>query len=510
MATVLHLFCGLGGGGLGFKRAGFHGVGAFDSSPAACRDYETLVGEPATVADLGAMSPAELRAACTGAPDVVFTSPPCKGFSGCLPTKRSETAKYKSMNSLAFRGVWLALEAWPERPPRLILLENVPRIQSRGRAWLDDLHKLLTAYGYVVSETTHDCGELGNLAQSRRRFLLVARHAASVPEVLYEPPSRPLRTIGDVLGDLPVPLPGSDAGGPMHRLPRLSPMNWLRLALIPPGGDWRDLPESVALAADPNRHNGRYGVQPWAGVSHTVIGAAHASSGWGNVEDPRLPPRSGRQNGGYGVEGWDAPSHAVLAEGSVRNTRASIADPRVTCKRREGSMGVTSWDVPSTTVIAHGTHHNGPWQCADPRLGCEPRATVYGVVPWDAASGAVIASGRVDNGAFACADPREGVHHETLDLTSKRPTHIIIRALDGTWHRPMTTLELAALQGFPTEGLHLDGRSHRAWRQRIGNAVPPPTAEAIARSMMRTLVAAEGETFLMGSTPIWVEEPCQA
>lgn len=471
MATVLHLFCGLGGGGLGFSRAGFHGVGAFDSSPAACRDYQTLVGEPATVADLGSISPAELRAACTGAPDVVFTSPPCKGFSGCLPTRRSETTKYQSMNSLAFRGVWLALEAWPESPPKLILLENVPRIQSRGRDWLDDLHKLLTAYGYVVSETTHDCGELGSLAQSRRRFLLVARHASSVPEVLYEPPVRPLKTIGDVLGELPVPLPGSSAGGAMHKLPRLSAMNWLRLALIPAGGDWRDLPESVALAA-----------------------------------------RSGRQNGGYGVEGWDGPSHAVLAEGSVRNTRASVADPRVTYKRREGSLGVTSWDSPSTTVIANGTHHNGPWQCADPRLGCEPRANVYGVIGWDDQVGAILAAARPDNGAFSCADPRDAVHAEPLDLTSRQPTHLIIRALDGTWHRPMTTLELAALQGFPTlvgdAWLELDGRSHRAWRQRIGNAVPPPAAEAIARSMMRTLAAAEGETFILGSTPIWVEAPC--
>lgn len=89
---VLHLFCGIGGGALGFQRAGFDCVGAFDFDAAACRDFERLVGSPATVADLAALEPADLRRACADRPDVVFTSPPCKGFSGCLPAARSPAA----------------------------------------------------------------------------------------------------------------------------------------------------------------------------------------------------------------------------------------------------------------------------------------------------------------------------------------------------------------------------------------------------------------------------------
>jgi hypothetical protein len=52
--TALYLFSGIGGGSLGFRDAGFRGVGAFDLDAAACRDYEALVGEPATCKDLGA------------------------------------------------------------------------------------------------------------------------------------------------------------------------------------------------------------------------------------------------------------------------------------------------------------------------------------------------------------------------------------------------------------------------------------------------------------------------
>ena len=84
-----------------------------------------------------------------------------------------------------------------------------------------------------------------------------------------------------------------------------------------------------------------------------------------------------------------------------------------------------------------------------------------------------------------------------------------IEALDGTWHRPFTTLELAALQSLvdPEQLLELDGLSDTAWRERIGNAVPSSAAQAIASEMGRTLLLAwSGETFALGSTPIWVQQ----
>ncbi|MFO6400181.1 DNA cytosine methyltransferase, partial [Pseudomonas aeruginosa] len=71
--------------------------------------------------------------------------------------------------------IWLMGEAWKNDPVPLIVFENVPRLATRGRHLLDQINSLLSHYGYAVAETTHDCGELGGLAQSRKRFLLVAR-----------------------------------------------------------------------------------------------------------------------------------------------------------------------------------------------------------------------------------------------------------------------------------------------------------------------------------------------
>ncbi|EHP43492.1 C-5 cytosine-specific DNA methylase [Cupriavidus basilensis OR16] len=51
----------------------------------------------------------------------------------------------------------------------------------------------------------------------------------------------------------------------------------------------------------------------------------------------------------------------------------------------------------------------------------------------------------------------------------------------------------------------MDGLSDQAWRERIGNAVPPDAACAIAEVMGTTLLLAEsGETFMLSATPGWV------
>ena len=72
---------------------------------------------------------------------------------------------------------------------------GVRTVSYRSPAWeiTPTTLELLNAYGYAVAETMHDCGELGGLAQSRKRFLLVARNVAKVPPFLYVPPTRPLR-----------------------------------------------------------------------------------------------------------------------------------------------------------------------------------------------------------------------------------------------------------------------------------------------------------------------------
>ena len=459
------LFAGLGGLSLGFKRAGFAQAFAIDFDRAACADHEIITGETAICADLSTMTPAELRAISPRRPDVLVSSPPCVAFSGCLPAAQAKTPEYEAISSLAWWGVEVAVSAWIDTPPPLVVIENVPRILKRGRSWLDDMAYLLKHHGYAWSETVHDCGELGGLGQRRKRFLGVARHREQIRVYLYEPPKQRVRGCGEILEQLPCPVPCSDAGGPMHKVPRQSALNALRLALIPAGGDWRDLPEQVQMVCKPR--SGVCGVVDWESAAGTVVGAASTDTGAYAVADPRST--CGRREGSLGVTSWEDATHAIIGRSFLQNTGLQVADPRVS-ERRRGALHMSSWAEPTHCIIGATTGGGKAPNVADPRV-----PQIVGETPFDVAD--------------------------------KTPRHWVIEAADGTWHRPMTTLELAALQGLPTtcadgSPLVLTGRNQGDWRKRIGNAVPPPAAEAIAKSCLWTLT--NNGRWILSPDPIWV------
>ncbi|WP_129138828.1 DNA cytosine methyltransferase [Modicisalibacter coralii] len=578
-----HLFCGLGGGAAGFNRgharvgtmeARFRCIGGIDSDPAAIADFGRLTGTPGTVLDLfdrdqyqafhdaeppadwREATPADIQAAAGNErPHIVFLSAPCKGFSGLLSQSRSTTPKYQALNRLTLRGMWLTLEAFADDPPELIIFENVPRIANRGRPLLDKIVAMLEHYGYAVAETTHDCGEIGGLAQSRKRFLLVARHQEKVPPFLYEPVKRPLRAVGQVLGEMP--LPGDELAGPMHRVPRLQWKTWVRLAFVEAGSDWRSLNKLAVEDGHlrdylivPDYRSGYLGVNDWQEPAGTVAGRSGPSNGAFSVADPRFDQSARWKDGqAYGVRRWDEATGAVTGQQSPGQGTFSVADPRLSGIRHNnvfrimpwvatsqavtagggptagglavadprgatfaGKYQVTPFNRAAGTVISGSTTGQGAFAVADPRPGLRRgkgdawlEGGHYGVVPWSSRCGAVSGSARQDNGSWSVADPRLPAATDKLVA--------VIRALDGTWHRPFTTLELAALQGLvdPTEQLELDGLNDSAWRERIGNAVPRKAAEAIAGVMGTTLLLAwSGETFALGSTPIWVRNAAMA
>lgn len=626
-----HMFGAIGGGARGFNKAQprvgnmvgkFRCIGSIDVDAAANRDFARLVGVAATTLDLfdrdqyvafhGRQPPAGwveampadiLRAFGYEHPHIVFLSAPCKGFSGLLSETKSLTDKYQALNRLTLRGIWLLLEAYKNDPVPLIVFENVPRIATRGRHLLDQIVSLLKAYGYAVAETTHDCGELGGLAQSRKRFLLVARHIEKVPPFLYQPDKKPLRAVGEILGKMP--LPGASVAGPMHRIPALQWKTWVRLAFVEAGSDWRSLnklavddgvlrdyllvpcgqegtgPYGVnrwdtptgTVSGESMPSNGRfavadprfnqspewndghaYGVKRWDEASATVTAKLAPGSGYGTVADPRYGegPAGPHFANVYRVVRWDRPGPTVTTGATPSSSGVSVADPRVNWNpnAHRAKLQVTSWDEPHSTVTGTRGPYSGASAVADPRASgpfeghgkyrvtgfeeaagtvigrsdtgqgafavADPRPNMergkgdhyltgghYGVVPWGDPSYAVSASACHDNGHWSVADPRP--MPQASDKLVAR-----IRSLDNTWHRPFTTLELAALQSLldPEDSWvpwRLDGESDQSWRERIGNAVPSNAATAIAEVMGETLLLAmSGETFMLSAKPIWV------
>lgn len=575
-----HLFCGLGAGARGFNQAQarvgnlharFRCIGGIDVDALAIRNFDRMTGASGTVLDLfdreqfesfhghqpgegwREATPADIQRAAGGErPHIVFLSAPCKGFSGLLSESKSKTGKYQALNRLTLRGVWLMLEAWADDPPELVIFENVPRLATRGRHLLDQITGMLRAYGYATAETTHDCGELGGLAQSRKRFLLVARHLEKVPNMLYEPPKRPLRAVGDVLGKLPMP----GTGNAMHRLPALAWKTWVRLAFVEAGKDWRSLNRLAVQDGQlrdylivPTMFRGGLGVHRWSDRSGAVAGESLPLNGAFSVADPRFEASAKWHDGqAYGVRRWDQTTGTVAGQQNPGQGAYSVADPRCSATKHNncfrvvrwagpagtvtggghpsaggqcvadprpggelfGKYPVTDWAEPAGTVIAGSTTGQGAFAVADPRSGMAgDRAAYqtgghYGVIPWDQPSGAVSAAACHDNGRWSVADPRLPAATDHLVA--------MILAEDNTWHRPFTTLELAALQSLfdpedPAEAqaFGLAGESDQTDREQIGNAVPCAAARAMGSEMGRTLLLAwSGETFQLSAAPVWV------
>jgi len=481
--TAAFPFGGCGGGALGFlnasvtmlgTRASFRLTGGVDFDAGACKDFEYLTGVPEACADVDSMTTADFRRAMgERAPDVIFMSPPCKGSSKLLSGELAKTEKYQNMNRLAGTFVRKMLLAWSE-PPRLVLFENVPNITTRAADVIVEVTELLEAAGYIVSSGFHECGEIGGLAQKRKRFLMVARHKQRAAHILYHPPIKRIRGCGEVLGTIPVPGAG---GGPMHIMPNVSWLTWVRLALIPAGGDWRDIPGVLGEGQPRREVFRRHRVESWHEPSCTI--------------------------GGPGSNGPTA----------VADPRPEALDPRLTCAPRAGTYGVLHWTEAAATITAAMQIDNGKAAVADPRV---ERAYDHGyaVLHWQEPSPTVAAGSHPGQGAYSVADPRQGLQgaFSVPDDPRKPPSATpVIVAADGTWHRPLTVLELAALQGFPTTlrgaPLHLSG-SATTWREHIGNAVPPPAAQAIAEKMLVTLLASDASSFVLdGGGAVWVEAP---
>lgn len=336
----------------------------------------------------------------------------------------------------------------------------------------------------------------------------------------------------------------------MHRVPSLQWKTWVRLAFVEGGSDWRSLNKLAVENGHlrdylimPERRNGALGVLGWEEYAAEVAGESLPCNGTFSIADPRGPANAAQYQQ-YGVLRWGESSGAIIGVKSPGQGTFSVADPRHAGPAKHnnefrivpwadaagaiasahgtgkcvqdprastgfegaGKYPVTGFDEPAGTVIARSDTGQGAYAVADPRPGMRRErgdhyltGGHYGVIGWDQPSGPVSAAAGHDNGRWSAADPRLPAANDKLIA--------IIRALDGTWHRPFTTFELACLLSLvePEEYFELDGLSDQAWREPIGNAVPPDAARAIAEVIGTTLLLAEsGETFMLSATPVWV------
>lgn len=258
--TAVDLFCGAGGLSRGLVDAGFEISAAVDNWPRAIESYKANFPDHSHVCgDVSALTKTDFQKMGVGSElDLVAGGPPCQGFS---VQRIGEDVDDRNQLINEFARVV------SELMPKAFLMENVPGLLGkRGRPIAESFIARMTDAGYSVSHRVVDAVSL-SVPQFRRRVFFVGYLSPEDGLFKFPEPSvaQPL-TVSAAISDLRSPpadfLPAPN--DPLHRRTRMSAINLQRLALIPPGGGFEDLPVEMRAnchkgGADKIGHRNVYG-----------------------------------------------------------------------------------------------------------------------------------------------------------------------------------------------------------------------------------------------------------
>ena len=269
----LDLFCGAGGLSCGLHEAGLETVLGIDFDAAAIHTFnENHIGK-GIVADIEKFSSDDVRRLCGGPVDLVVGGPPCQGFS--LSGHRAEDDK---RNRLYKSFVRIVRDLKPEG----FVLENVPGLVSLfdGRA-KDSIVREFSELGYHVQYQILRASDYG-VPQHRRRVVFVGfrHHPFEFPQPShFENPKKGQRKMvscAEALDDLPRLSDSSYLGEAIQPYAKKASNDYQRLmrehsesvmnhvaarhsdfvrkmiALVPPGKNYKSLPDDVR--AEKNFH----------------------------------------------------------------------------------------------------------------------------------------------------------------------------------------------------------------------------------------------------------------
>ncbi len=254
--NVIDLFCGCGGLSLGFEQAGYSVLLGIDNWEDALVTFKhNHHGSETLCADLMNLNPIEVEKKIgKQSVDVIIGGPPCQGFSvaGKRIIDDDRNKLYKSFVRMVAHF-----------KPQAFVLENVPNILTMGdgiikRAIIADFETL----GYKVVNKILLASDYG-VPQNRRRAIFVG--LLNREEFVYPQPTITQRvTTEQALSDLPehsLPDGSKYPNSPQSDYQRLirkgsngvynheitihTEQTKRIIALVPNGGNYKDLPEEL-------------------------------------------------------------------------------------------------------------------------------------------------------------------------------------------------------------------------------------------------------------------------
>lgn len=295
--TVIDLFSGAGGLSEGFQQAGFRVVAGQDMYELAGETFATthksakfIPGPIQAISPEDLLSVAKLR---PGELDVLVGGPPCQGYSYYNHGRGTDDPR-----AGLFREYLRIVDGLQ---PKWLVMENVAGITSIGAgAVVREIQQGMRKRGYRVEMSLLKAEEYGVPQERRRMFFIATREDRPIrfPDPTHGPDAGvPFVTIGDAIRDLPAvgngkgdnisryhttptsafarEMRGQENVLANHWAPKLDQKNLVRLAHIPPGGSWRDIPHDLLpegmKRAKRSDHTKRYGRPEWGDLACTIL-----------------------------------------------------------------------------------------------------------------------------------------------------------------------------------------------------------------------------------------------
>lgn len=278
---AIDLFCGAGGLTLGLKKAGFEVVAGVELKPEIAKTYKANHKKTKLLIKDVRQATGEEIFKLTGKKeiDLIAGCPPCQGFSQL-------TEKYKRddpRNDLVLEMARIVEEI----EPRMVMMENVPGIATKGKDVLSQFVEKLKNMGYVVNVGVLQMADYG-VPQSRRRFVLLAGRGFEIPlpkrTHAYKADSKknlkPWLPLSEAIQGFPKPVKLSFAeknGGPekfnWHIVRDLQKISIDRLKAIKQGDNRLALPKHLRPKCHKTKKAGFhnvYGRLRWDNVSSSI------------------------------------------------------------------------------------------------------------------------------------------------------------------------------------------------------------------------------------------------
>lgn len=187
--TAVDFFSGAGGLSEGLGRAGFRVLLALDSDPMALRTYAlnhpTVPAERILCRDIRTLRPGELKKLLGRTRiDVLAGAPPCQGFSHAgFRSKVTHTGYRLGRDDRNFLFEYMVAAALELRP-RMVLMENVPGMQSARKeklSFLEAAARMLEERGGFKTAIWQTNASAHGVPQDRIRYFLVASTTGELP-----------------------------------------------------------------------------------------------------------------------------------------------------------------------------------------------------------------------------------------------------------------------------------------------------------------------------------------